>query len=191
MSTSNNPAFNVPLPPAVVQKGGMSPVPSATYLCRFTAAKEHMKEEAGKAPKMSIHITGEIVSPDLVTDPETNQQYNVAQRKFDMYLTVDPSSAGYAGTYQLMQRLSLLQPDGCFLPADAMKQLNAGNIFAPVNLFSTPEYVRRAPKPGQKVGDVVLFNGQPQLRGHRIDLVSPEYVKDRVAPPEGFVAPMF
>lgn len=191
-NVSNNPAFSVPLPAAVVQKGGMSPVPAATYLCRFTSAKEHVKEaEAGKPPKLSIHVTGEIVSPDLVTDPETNQQYNVAQRKFDMYLTVDPSSAGYAGTYQLMQRLSLLQEDGSFLPAAAMAALSAGDVFAPVNLYSSPEYVRRSPKPGQRIGDVVLFNGQPQIRGHRIDLVSPEFVQSRVAPPDGFVAPRF
>lgn len=187
MTTPNtNPALNVPLAPPVKISGGMCPVPPATYLSRFVSAAEHVSDKG----KLSIKVTGEIVSPDNVTGDD-GKQYNVAQRKFDIYLTIDPTSGGFANTYEFASRMSLLAADGTLIPAELIQQLKTGMVFATVNLLSEPEYIRRSPKPGQKVGDVVLFNGQPQIRGHRINLVSPEQVLQRVAPPEGFVPPQF
>lgn len=186
-----NPALNVPLAPPTKVSGGMCPVPANSYLCRFISAAEHLKEaEGGKPAKLSIKVTGEIISPDNVTGDD-GKQYNVAQRKFDIYLSIDPAGAGFPNTYEFASRMSLLAADGTLIPAELMQQLKSGMVFAVVNLMSEPEYIRRSPKPGQRVGDVVLFNGQPQIRGHRINLVSPEQVLQRVAPPEGFQAPKF
>lgn len=184
--TQSNPALNIPLAPPTKISGGMSPVPPAPYQCRFVSAAEHISDKG----KLSIKVTGEIVAPDLVTG-EDGKQYSVAQRKFDIYLTIDPTSAGFSNTYEFASRMSLLAADSTLIPAELIQQLKSGMVFAVVNLMSEPEYIRRSPKPGQKVGDIVMFGGQPQLRGHRINLVSPEQVLQRVAPPEGWQAPTF
>jgi len=134
----------------------------------------------------------EILTPDQVPSQQVDGVIcSVAGRKFSMYVVIDPASKGFASARATLAKLALLSPDGNIRPKAIIAAAKMRNRFFLMVLECEETFHRLPKKPGQKEGEVMMFNGQKLSRGFRPALPNAEDIICPCAAPEGYVAAPF
>jgi len=155
-----------------VQSSVFSPIPKQLYTARA------MRCVQGTAPKgyKRLVIDCEIIAPDVVEDPMTHERYNVAGRRFTLYLPTEVTAGQqYTASYAALTRLQFAGPDGSINPDDVADAVQADNLFFRVVLSSEEDVVRGGD--GKALLDPMT--NKPISRGHRISFVGADDIIDR------------
>ncbi len=154
-------------------------IPSDRYNVRFVNAKL----TTSGAGYRTVHAKIEIVAPDLVPDPANPEiKLQVAGRKGDVYITVDPSSKAFAGWYMALVTLGLQESDGTLNLDKVVDALKTGDVFCDMLLDSEEEIARQSPAPGQarhEAPPIMGADGKPIKSGWRLKYIGAQNILAR------------
>jgi hypothetical protein len=177
------------LPPSV-KTSVNTQLPPNIHTCRVKKAERHKSADPAKAGNESIHVSAEIVAPDLVLDPKTGTQVKAAGRNLDFYIPIVAEMKNYEQAFVYLGALQLLEPNGGFNPDKVIAQMNRGDVFFDALILSGPDFYTIKGPDGKYV-DVKGPDGQSIQKGWKITMLKAEQIQARVAAPPGFSAPPY
>lgn len=177
------------LTPSGVKTGFNANLPVQMFTCRIKRAERHTSSDPKKAENLNIKFNCEIMAPDQVTEPNTGQPVRSAGRSFDIYCPISRKMKNFETSFDLLEKLGLLAPEGGFIPDTVIQQANSGMIWFEMLVITEPEFFTTKDHTGAEVN--VMVNGAPMLKGYRIKFPEIAQIGRRIEVPPGFSPPAF
>lgn len=178
--TNLDPNSRIVAPPETTGVVSTGQVPKGVYTAVFVEGK---LSRSKSSDYRQIEAKAEIVAPDVVDLPD-GRKSSVAAKKFDLYMTVDPTAKKYDEWYQAFTRLGLRDEQGNLDINAIIDAMKARKVFFLVVLDSEEQVQRYAPAPGKQLGEPIMnpLTGKPLTSGWRCTYVQPTAIIGATSP---------